>query len=122
MKTIRAYQRGGSVFVNTVLLLALAYGLYVGFHYAPIFIESRTIDGILNNLRLAGKTAPFGSRYQVETQLDRELNINGMTHLRDRFQVVLLGDGYEVQVEYERPLDLLYEQKMLKFNKILILQ
>lgn len=122
MKTTRAYQRGGSVFVNIVILLAVGYGVYVGYQYAPIFVESRTIDGILNNLRLAGKSAPYSSRYQVEARLDNELSINGKTHMRDMFRIVLLGDGYEVQVEYERPLDLLYEVKDLKFNKILVLQ
>ncbi len=122
MKTTRAYQRGGSAFVNIVILLAMGYGLYVGYQYAPIFIESRTIDNVLNNLHLAGKSAPFASRYQVEMRLDNELSTNDLTHMRNMFQVVLLGDGYEVQVEYERPLDLLYEEKMLKFNKILVLQ
>jgi len=122
MGTSRGKQRGGSVFLNIIMLLAVAYGVYLGIQYAPIFIESRTIDSILNNVRLANDSAKVRDRRGVETLIEQELTVNGLTRLRDRFEIQRMGDGYEVRVEYERPFNVLYEDKMLKINKTLVLQ
>lgn len=122
MRTSRGKQTGGSAFVNIIILLAVAYGVYLGIQYAPIFIESRTIDSILNNVRLANDSAQAKDRRAVETLIEQELTVNGLTRLRDKFVVQRTGDGYEVQVRYERPFNVLYEEKMLKINKVLVLQ
>jgi len=122
MGTSRGKQRGGSVFLNIIMLLAVAYGVYLGIQYAPIFIESRTIDSILNNVRLANDSAKVRDRRGVETLIEQELTVNGLTRLRDRFEIQRMGDGYEVRVEYERPFNVLYEDKMLKINKTLVLK
>ena len=118
MKTSWGFQRGGSAFGNIVILLLVAYGIYVGINYVPIFIESRTVDSILMNIYQANESAQVRSMQEARTLIDKELTVNGMTHMRNDFEVQRFGGGYEVQVKYERKLNVLYEEKTLKFEKM----
>jgi hypothetical protein len=122
MQTIRRYQKGNSAVVNIFLLVLVGYGVFVGFYYAPIFIESRTIDSILDNVKLANKGSPAQSMHDAQGMIDKQLMINGMKHMQDKFHVRRMGGGYEIQVSYERSLDILFEEKTLRFEKDLVLQ
>jgi hypothetical protein len=122
MKITGRYQKGSSAVVNIILLLVVGYGGYVGFHYAPIFIESRTIDSMLDNVKLANKGSPAQSMHDAQGMIDKQLMINGMTHMQNKFHVRRMGGGYEIQVSYERSLDILFEEKTLRFEKDLVLQ
>ena len=122
MKITRRYQKGSSAVVNIILLLVVGYGVFVGFHYAPIFIESRTIDSMLDNVKLANKGSPAQSMHDAQGMIDKQLMINGMTHIQNEFHVRRMGGGYEIQVSYERSLDILFEEKTLRFEKDLVLQ
>lgn len=122
MNTTRRTQQGGSAIGNIILILVVGYVAYVGLHYAPIFIESRTVDSILHNIDLATDSAPAQSMHDAQQMIDKQLMINGMSHMQDKFRIRRMGGGYEIQVSYERPLDLLFEQKSLEFRKGLVLQ
>jgi hypothetical protein len=122
MKTYRRFQNGSVAVVNIFLIIVVGYGVYVGFHYAPIFIESRTIDSMLDNVKLANKGSPALSMHDAQGMIDKQLMINGMTHMQNKFHVRRMGGGYEIQVSYERSLDILFEEKTLRFEKDLVLQ
>jgi hypothetical protein len=122
MKTYRRFQNGSVAVVNIILLVLVGYGVFVGFHYAPVFMESRTIDSILDNIEFANKGSPAQSMHDAQGMIDKQLMINGMTHMQNNFHVRRMGGGYEIQVSYERPLDILFEEKTLRFNKDLVLQ
>ncbi len=117
MNTNRINKQNGSAVFNVIILLLVAYGIFVGIQYAPIMIESRTIDAMLNSIEQSNKTAPAENMQAVENMLNNQLYINEMTHMRDSFDIDYMDRAYTIRANYERSLNLGFDQKTLKYQK-----
>lgn len=80
-------------------------------------IESRTIDAMLNSIEQSNKTAPAENMQAVENMLNNQLYINEMTHMRDSFDIDYMDRAYTIRANYERSLNLGFDQKTLKYQK-----
>lgn len=122
MNGIKGFRSGGSAVFNILVLIVLAYGVFLGIQYVPQVIESRTIDSILNSIKLENQTDPADSVQAVESMIDKHLSVNDMTGMRDQFLVDYMDREYTIQVSYERELNLGFEEKTLKYEKTMALR
>jgi hypothetical protein len=114
-------QRGASA-VGTVILLAIAaYGVYVGIQYAPQMIESSSVGSILNSIEHEHRAEPIRSAQALRAKVDNHLNVNQLNHLKDSFSVREFGNEYIIEVSYERELNLIYENRTVKYENSLTL-
>jgi hypothetical protein len=114
-------QRGASPVGTTLLLLGVAYGVFVGFHYVPQLIESSSVDSILTRIEHSHRAEPVRNTQALRAMVDNHLSVNQLNHLRENFNVRQFGHDYIIEVRYERKLNLLYETKTLKYEKTLTL-
>jgi len=122
MKAIGRHEQNGAAIFNMIILLLVAYGIFVGVQYAPIMIESRTIDAMLNSIAQSNQTLPAENMESVESMLNNQLYINEMTGMRDSFDIDYRDRAYTIQVNYERSLNLGFDQKTLKYQKSITLR
>jgi len=122
MKAIGRHEQKGSAILNVIILLLVAYGIFVGVQYAPIMIESRTIDAMLNSIAQSNQTVPAENMESVESMLNNQLYINEMTDMRDSFDIDYRDRAYTIRVNYERSLNLGFDQKTLKYQKSMTLR
>ena len=122
MKAIGRHEQKGSAILNVIILLLVAYGIFVGVQYAPIMIESRTIDAMLNSIAQSNQSAPAENIDAVESMLNNQLYINEMTDMRDSFDIDYRDRAYTIRVNYERSLNLGFDQKTLKYQKSMTLR
>lgn len=122
MKAIGRHEQNGAAIFNMIILLLVAYGIFVGVQYAPIMIESRTIDAMLNSIAQSNQTLPAENMESVESMLNNQLYINEMTGMRDSFDIDYSDRAYTIQVNYERSLNLGFDQKTLKYQKSITLR
>jgi len=115
-------QHGGSAIGLVIFLAILAYGIFVGIQYVPQYIESTTVDSILNNIAERNKTEPLGDITAIESAIDNQLYINQMTDLKDSFSVMPSKGDYVITVKYERALNLLYENKVITYEQSVTLK
>jgi hypothetical protein len=122
MNSIQKNQQGASTVVIIIILALIGVGVYIGLQYIPQFIETGTVDTILENLETKHKESPFTSVHAVQKAINRQLNINQMEDLRDNFKVMEKGDAYVVTVNYERELNLIYEKRTIQTSKSVTLK
>jgi hypothetical protein len=115
-------QSGSSVFGTTLILAIVCYGIFVGIQYFPQYIESSTVDSVLDSIRSNEQTSPAGSAQAVRNQIDNLLSLNSMQDLEDSFKVTQNGDSFTIDVSYERELNLIFTKKKLLYEKSLTLQ
>lgn len=116
MNPLPSRQNGASAVVTIILLVALAYGVYIGIQYLPLFIESRSVDAMLDSIESDHKVEPITSAYDLRAKLEKHLELNQMRDLADRIDVSQNAGGYTVTVAYERELNLLYERRTIDFR------
>jgi hypothetical protein len=119
MKQARKYQLGASAFGNILLIALFAYGIYLGIQYVPQFLESKSLDSMLDSIDSQNRSQKYDSAQQVETAVKSMLNLN---QLDDMINTITIRDGQQginIEIYYERELDLLYEKKILQYNKTL---
>ncbi len=122
MNSIQKTQQGISATGFIILLAILGTGVYIGLQYIPQFIECGTVDSILENLEKTNRETPFSSEKGIRDMIGKQLEMNQMDDLRDSFKVTRDGEMYIVKVSYERELNLIYERKPMKYEKILPLK
>lgn len=122
MNSIQKTQQGISTIGFIILLAILGAGVYIGLQYIPQFIECGTVDSILENLEKTNRETPFSSEKGIQNMIGKQLEMNQMDDLRDSFKVTRDGDMYIVRVSYERELNLIYERKPMKYEKVLPLK
>ena len=122
MDATRKQQQGASTIVVIIILALIGVGVYIGLQYIPQYIETGTVDTILDNLETKHGETPFSSVHDIHKAIDRQLNINQMEDLRDNFTVMERGDSYVVTVNYERELNLIYEKRTILTSKSLTLK
>ncbi|MEE8338863.1 MAG: DUF4845 domain-containing protein [Xanthomonadales bacterium] len=115
-------QKGGSAIGLIIMLAILGYGLYVGLQYVPQYIESGTMDAILNNVAAKHKTRNFRSVDEILAAISKQLDVNEMNDMRDKFFVIQQSGTYVVEVSYEWELNLGFKKQPMKYEKTLTLR
>lgn len=121
MNTSSLRQSGASTLVTLLVVLAAGYALLVGIQYVPQLMESRTLDSILASIETSHKAKPVSNTQEVKDQFARALTVNDMDDLGQYFLIRRTGDEYEITVNYERNLNLLYKKKPIRYEKSLTL-
>ena len=115
-------QKGASVIGLIITLAILGYGVYVGLQNIPQHMEFGTVNSILDNIEAHHKASPVRSVNEVTEAINRQLNVNEMNDMKDNFHVRQDGGKYIIKVSYERELNLVYEKKLMKYDKTLTLR
>lgn len=114
-------QVGASAIGTVLVLVILAYGIFVGIQWVPQIIESSSVDSVLNSIESTHRSDPVRSAQAVRTLIDNHLQINQMQDLKEVFTVREWANDYVIEVSYERQLNLLYETRTLHYEKSLTL-
>jgi hypothetical protein len=110
-------QHGGSAIGLIILLVVLGYGVFVGIQYVPQYIESNTVDTILDNLADKHGKEPFTDSSAIQAAVDSQLYINQMGAMKGNFSIIPSRGSFIVTVRYERELNLLYAKKQIQHEK-----
>jgi len=122
MIKLPASQKGASAIVTMIILVVLGYGVYVGIQYAPLVIESKSIDSILNTMEDAQRTDRITSAVDAKTKLVNLLQINEMNDMMDSFTVKDRDGKVTIAFNYDRELNLVYKMHPMHYEKVLILK
>ena len=122
MHTSQRTQRGASAIGIIIILAIIGAGAYIGLQYIPQYIEASTVDSILSNIEQAHEETPVSSANNIRNMIEKQLDINQMDDLRDSFKVTQDEEIYIVTVSYERELNLIYEKKLMKYEKSITLR
>lgn len=115
MRTQGTLQTGSSTFGNLFLLALLAYAIYIAFQWVPQLVESATVDGILSTVKDNYRVGT--GEGGIETAISKQLNVNAMLDLEDSFNVTPNGTSFLVSCSYQRELNLLFDKRMLQYDK-----
>lgn len=115
-------QRGASAITLIIILALIGAGTFIGLQYIPQYIEAGTVDAILSNIEQAHEETPVTSINSLRNMIEKQLDINQMDDLRDSYKVTQDEEIYMVDVNYERELNLIYEKKLVQYNKSLTLK
>jgi hypothetical protein len=110
-------QRGGSAIGLIITLLVLGYGVFVGIQYVPQYIESNTVDTILDSLADQHRKEPFSDTRAINAAIDNQLYINQLGDMKSNFSIRPSRGSYIVTVSYERELNLVYAEKQVLHEK-----
>ena len=122
VKNMHDHQRGASALGTVIFLAALGYAVFVGLQYIPQKIENMSIDSILDSMHILQQQTPAGSVQAVEATIDRLLNTSELGELRGNFNVQQNGKTFVVTVSREWTLNLIYQEKLMKYEKTLTLE
>jgi hypothetical protein len=122
MNSWQRTQHGASAIVIIIILGILGAGAYIGFQYLPQYIETSTVNSILDNLEEAHNRAPIRSMKTLQEVIDKQLNMNQLDELKDSFKVTQDSGEYLIKVSFERELNLIYRKEPMKYEKTLILK
>lgn len=115
-------KQNGASFISLLITVAvLGYGVYVGLQYFPQFIESGTVNSILDNIKKNHRATPYRDTREIMSAIKRQLDMNLMNDMEDKFYITRNVDGYLIEVNYNRELDLYFEKKLMKYEKSLTL-
>lgn len=117
----RQKQDGGAI-TSLMILAIIAYIIYVGIQYVPLYIESSSVDSILHTVADTNRKERLASESDVRTALDKQLYINEMRDFKGTFSVVPIPDGFRLTARYERQLNLLFKRMQIPFEKSVTLQ
>jgi hypothetical protein len=118
----RPAQTGRSAIGTLILLLFLAYGVYVAIQYAPQHIETATVTSILDNVAELHRKEPMTDTRAVKAAIDKQLYINQINDFQGTFSIVpVAGGGYTVTARYDRSLNLLFTTRPLVYEKTVTL-
>ena len=122
MKTSQRTQHGASAISLIIILAIIGTGVFIGLQYIPQYIEAGTVDSILSSIEKAHEKTPVTSVKNIKDMIDKQLNMNQMEDMRDSFKVTKDEEIYIITVSYERELNLIYEKKLVQYNKSLTLK
>jgi hypothetical protein len=114
---VRKDQHGGSIIGLVIILAFLGYAVFVAIQYVPQYIESTTMDTVLQSIEDAHRKEPLTDIRSVQAAVDKQLYINGRTDMENHFSIVPIRGSYVVTVRYQRDLDLLFTKKQLEHGK-----
>lgn len=111
------HQRGASLAGNILLLAAFGYGIYLGIQYVPFYLESKSIDSILQSIEAQHQSQRFEAAQQVDQAVRKNLNMNQMDDMMTHVRIRENPSGISIEINYDRELDLLFDRKTLSFSK-----
>ena len=114
-------QKGASIIGLIIGLAFIGVLAFVGLQYIPQYIESGTVGSMLDAVARGHKSSPFRSVNDVQKAIDKQLTVNQMDDLKERFVITPNGSSYTITVSYERELDLGYKKKVMQYEKSVIL-
>lgn len=117
----RNRQKGGSGVGMIITLAILGYGVYIAIQYVPLHIKSNTVDTILDSVVDMNNQERLGNLGSVQGALDKQIYINQMGELKDKFSVRQNRGQFVISVHYERPLNLLFDTKTIAYDKTITL-
>ena len=117
MIRLQGKQVGLSVIGLVITLAIVGYAAFVGIQYGPQVIEAQTVRSILDTIAQDNKTTPVESSADIKRSWDNFLNINDMNDLKDKAEIDGYRGKYTIKVKWERKLDLLYETKVITYEK-----
>jgi hypothetical protein len=118
---MRNRQKGASVIGLIIVLVLIAYGAYVGIQYIPQKIEATTVGTVLSSVKKNHVTNPFKSTSDVQSALNKQLNVNEMNDLKENFIIFQNGSEFTITVSYERELDLGFDKRRIIYERAVIL-
>jgi hypothetical protein len=110
-------QRGASAIISIIILAIIGAGIYIGMQYIPLYVESSSVDSILNNIEKANNRTPVKSTKDIRDMIDRQLNMNQLDDLGKNFRISHTDGEYLIEVSYSRELNLIYKKEPLKYEK-----
>jgi flagellar basal body-associated protein FliL len=115
-------QKGASLIVTLIILIALGFAAYVGIQYVPQVIESKSIDSILKTMKDTQKTDRISGTADAKTKLVKLLQINEMNDMMDSFTVNDRDGKVTIVFKYDRELNLIYKVHPMNYEKTLVLR
>jgi len=115
----RKLETGGSAIGNIILIALFAYAVFIGIQYVPQLIESKSLDSLLDSLSSQNMMQKYSDTGEVERAISSMLNLNQMDEMAQYIKVRDTGQGFSVEIEYERELNLLAQKKVMKYTKIM---
>jgi hypothetical protein len=117
MKTHPCRQHGGSLIVTLIILAIIGVGVFITLQYVPQYMETSTVDNILDTVEQEHVDKAFTSTRAISESIANKMNINDMNDMMQNVSVKEIDGGYEVNVYYERELNLLYEKKTIAYDR-----
>jgi hypothetical protein len=121
MRKLPSRQRGASLIVVIILIALLGYGIFVGIQYVPQMIEAHTVDSILKDIEKGHRVNRIDSLEVANLKVVKMLQVNEMDDLTKSYTVKHRNGRVTIEFSYERPLDLGYEVKQMRYLKTLSL-
>jgi hypothetical protein len=110
-------QRGASLIVNLIILALIGIGVFIALQYVPQRMETGTIDKIMEDVEKDHQDSPFNSINDIKGQISNKLNINDMNDMMQHVSVKEIDGGYDVNITYERELNLIYTKKPVVYDR-----
>ena len=114
-------QKCASAVATVITLAVLAYAVFVGFQYAPLFIESKSIDSVLRTMKSSQDADPVTSESTAKAKITNLLAINQMTEMTKSLSVREFSGKITIKFSYERELDLGFKKQPMVYEKLLVL-
>ena len=110
-------QRGGSPVLTLIIVAVFGYVIFVGVQYVPHWLEARAVSSILNGVEETFASNRSSSKQDIEAQIIRMLQVNEMNDMMETFKVSNSGGGYNVSFNWDRSLNLGFEQRTVRFER-----
>ena len=107
--------------MSMLILVVIAYGVFILIQYVPIHIQSNTLDSVLGSIEESNRTEPLRNVGAVENKIENLLNVNQIDDAQPYFKVKNYRGQLTIEVRYERELNLLFRKHALPFEKTLTL-
>jgi len=120
MKIINTQQRGGSTIGLLIILALIGVAVFIGMQYIPQYMEAGKVDSILDSIEEANTTTALTPE-AVQVMIGKHLQINNMQELADAFVVKKQDGNVVLKVNFERQLNLIYEQRPMPYSRELVL-
>ena len=105
-----------------MVLLIIGIVVFFSMQYVPQYMETGKVDSVLDGIESDHAESRFTSTRDIEQRIANKLNINDMNDMMSNVSVKEGDRGYEVNITYERELNLIYEKKPVLYDRTVILK
>jgi hypothetical protein len=119
MRNLPERQKGASAIATFIVLVLLAYGVYIGIQYVPQMIESKSVDSILDKIASDQPTSPVSTESEAEAKVVRMLQVNEMNDMSKNLEVRRGSGKIIIRFSYDRELNLGFKKHLMHYEKIL---
>ena len=117
MHSNRKHQHGGSPIVTIIIVAVLGYCIFVGIQYAPQWIEARSVQSILDDMKHTQLSDPVNDAGKARGKVIKMLQVNEMNDMIDNFSVTSSNGRIMISFNYDRELNLLYEKRVIHYDQ-----